>query len=103
MTDSDTSYYPAYLKIDLGAIAHNLRQISSSLTGGAGTLAVVKSDAYGHGAVPVAKTLAAAGADMLGVVLVSEGAELRVEGLTNPILVLGSITPRRRMAWWSTV
>jgi alanine racemase len=95
MTDPDATCYPAYLRIDLSAIAHNLRQIGSCLSGRTRTLAVVKSDAYGHGAVPVAKTLAAAGADMLGVVLVSEGAELRREGVTAPILVLGGITPQQ--------
>ncbi len=95
MTDPDTSYYPAFLEIDLSAVAHNYRRISSCLSGGSRALAVVKSDAYGHGAVPVARALVGEGVEMLGVVLVSEGMELRREGISEPILVLGGITPEQ--------
>ena len=56
-------------------------------------LAVVKADAYGHGAVPVAKAALGAGADMLAVAIVDEGVELRRAGITCPILVLGGIEP----------
>jgi alanine racemase len=92
MNDSNLRYYPAYLEIDLQALIHNLHQIKSNLSEGTKILAVVKADAYGHGAVPVAETLAAGGAEMLGVVLVSEGVELRRAGITTGILVLGGIT-----------
>jgi len=56
-------------------------------------LAVVKADAYGHGAVEVARTCAAAGASMLGVALVEEGASLRLAGLRLPILVQCCVHP----------
>ncbi len=52
-------------------------------------MAVVKANAYGHGAVGVARAALAAGADRLGVVCVDEGEELRRAGITAPILVMG--------------
>lgn len=57
-------------------------------------MAVVKADAYGHGAVPVARAALAAGAKWLGVALVEEGAELRGAGIAAPILVLGAVFPQ---------
>jgi alanine racemase len=54
-------------------------------------MAVVKADAYGHGAVTVAKTLAAAGADWFGVATVEEALELRAAGVEQPILLLGGL------------
>jgi alanine racemase len=93
VTGKDASYYPAWLEIDLDAIVHNFHLLSSCLTESSKLLAVVKADAYGHGAVPVVEKLTAAGTDMLGVVLVSEGMELRRNGITAPILVLGPATP----------
>jgi alanine racemase len=95
MTDLDKSYYPAFLEIDLQAVVHNYHSINSCLSQGTRTLAVVKSDAYGHGAVPVARALVAEDVEMLGVVLVSEGMELRRAGINKPILVLGGITPEQ--------
>jgi alanine racemase len=56
-------------------------------------LAVVKADAYGHGAVPVSKLLLELGADTLGVALVEEGRELRAAGIVAPILVMGALFP----------
>lgn len=63
------------------------------VAGGAKFLAVVKADAYGHGAVPVAKAALQAGADMLAVAIPEEGEELRAAGIGCPILVLGGIAP----------
>jgi len=54
-------------------------------------MAVVKANAYGHGAVTVAKALTRAGADWLGVALTEEGIELRQAGLSIPILVMGGV------------
>ena len=54
-------------------------------------MAVVKADAYGHGAVTIAKTLAEAGADWFGVATVEEALELREAGVTQPILLLGGL------------
>jgi alanine racemase len=56
-------------------------------------IAVVKADAYGHGAVPAARTCLEAGADLLAVALLEEGIELREHGLMGEILVMGSMLP----------
>lgn len=54
-------------EIDLAAIHNNVRVMKAHVAGGAGLMAVVKADAYGHGAVPVARAALEAGADMLAV------------------------------------
>ena len=81
------------VEINLGAIAHNLREIRNKLGRGVRVLAVVKSDAYGHGAKKVGLLLERRGVDMLGVASVEEGADLREKGIRLPILVLGCIFP----------
>ena len=81
---------PAWVEIDLDALAGNLRVLRQRV-GAAAILAVVKADAYGHGAVAVARALEREGADWLGVALVEEGARLRRAGVDLPILVLGTI------------
>jgi alanine racemase len=58
---------------------------------GVQVLGVVKADAYGHGAVPVARALQEAGVDWLGVALAAEGAELREAGIGRPVLVMGPL------------
>lgn len=73
------------LIIDLDAIAKNLQTMRAK-TNGALALAVVKADAYGHGMIPVAKKLEAAGADYLGVADVDEALTLRAAGIDLPIL-----------------
>lgn len=73
------------LIIDLDAIAKNLHTMKSKASG-ALALAVVKADAYGHGIIPVAKKLEAAGADYLGVADVNEALTLRGAGIDLPIL-----------------
>jgi alanine racemase len=77
-----------WAEIDLDALAHNVR-ILKSQANGAALLAVVKANAYGHGAVAVARAALAAGADRLGVICVDEGEQLRRAGITAPILVMG--------------
>ncbi|MBI3182913.1 MAG: alanine racemase [Myxococcales bacterium] len=79
---------PTRAEIDLAALEHNFG-VAKKLAGPAGVLAVVKANAYGHGAVPVARELERLGAAMLGVALVEEGIELRAAGVKAPILVLG--------------
>ncbi|MFT2815274.1 alanine racemase [Leifsonia sp. A12D58] len=71
--------------IDLDAIAHNITQLRADIQT-AHTMAVVKANAYGHGAIPVAQTALAAGADWLGVADIAEGLELRAAGIDAPIL-----------------
>ncbi|MGC9318280.1 MAG: alanine racemase [Armatimonadota bacterium] len=79
----------AYLEIDLDAIRDNVRAIRQLIGSGRRIAAVVKANAYGHGAVEVARAALEAGATMLCVALVDEGIELRGAGITAPILVLG--------------
>ena len=81
---------PAWVEIDLDALSHNLRVLRRRV-GEARILAVVKADAYGHGAIAVARALERRGVDWLGVALVEEGAKLRRSGVELPILVLGTI------------
>ena len=80
----------AWVEIDLSAIKHNIRELKSILLPKTALMAVVKADAYGHGAVTVAKTVIEAGADWLGVATVPEGIELRSSGIESPILILGA-------------
>lgn len=72
-------------RVDLDAVAHNIRTLRAGI-GDARLMTVVKSRAYGHGAVPVARTAVAAGADWLGVVDIAEALELRAAGIDAPIL-----------------
>ena len=81
---------PAEALIDLGAIRDNVTALRRHM-GGAGLMAVVKSDAYGHGLVPAATAALAGGADWLGVIRVDEALALRRAGLTAPVLCLMSV------------
>jgi alanine racemase len=80
--------YPSTAVVDLAAYAHNLRVIRQMLPKECGIMAVVKADAYGHGAVPVAQRAISEGMEMLGVASVSEAVELREAGISAPIVVL---------------
>lgn len=71
--------------VDLDAIAHNVRVLREH-AGAAGVMAVVKADAYGHGATAVARAVLAAGAAELGVATVDEALALRRDGITAPVL-----------------
>ena len=81
---------PTHAEVRLSAIQGNLRALRALVGPGVKVLGVVKADAYGHGAVPVARALQEAGVDWLGVALVAEGVELRQAGLRRPILVMGT-------------
>ncbi len=83
----------AWLEIDLDALAGNVRAIAGALPAGVTLEAVVKANAYGHGAPPVARTVLAAGARGLCVATLDEGLALRRAGLTGPVLVLFPIPP----------
>lgn len=84
---------PTVAEIDLDALRFNLNQLCGLTGGKADILAVVKANAYGHGAVEVAKELERAGASILGVATTEEGVELRQSGVSLPILVLAGIYP----------
>lgn len=77
----------AWVEVDLGAIAHNVRTLKSRTPPGTLFMAVVKADGYGHGGFEVASTALAAGAEWLGVATVDEAVELRDMGLVAPILL----------------
>jgi alanine racemase len=93
--DLEAALRPAWVDVDLEALEHNLATVRARLEPGTRTMAVVKADAYGHGAVGVSRALAAAGVDWLGVALLEEGAELRRAGVEVPILVLGTARPAK--------
>lgn len=80
----------AWVEIDLEALTHNVLQLKQFLSPNTKLMAVVKADAYGHGAVTVAQTVLQAGANCLGVATVPEGIQLREGGIKAPILILGA-------------
>lgn len=84
---------PTWAEVDLGAISHNIGLIRQKIGPRRSMMAVVKADAYGHGAGKVAWSALKAGADWLGVAFPEEGAELRDAGITAPIVVLGPLLP----------
>jgi alanine racemase len=83
-------YRPTVAEIDLDAIRSNVRAVKPP---DSELMTVVKADAYGHGAVPVARAALEAGATWLGVALVEEGIELRNAGIEARILVLSEFPP----------
>ena len=84
---------PTVAEIDLGALRYNFSQIRALAGSHREILAVVKADAYGHGAGPVARELQSAGAGLFGVATVEEGVDLRRGGVTLPVLILTGISP----------
>ena len=84
----------AWAEVDLAAYARNVSRIVRAASPSA-TWAVVKADAYGHGAVPCARAALAAGASGLCVATVAEGLELRGAGVVAPVLVLGEQPPEQ--------
>jgi alanine racemase len=89
-------YRPVWVEIDLGALRRNVRRIKKFLSGKSPhtrILAVVKTDAYGHGLLPISQACAGEKVDSLGVTSVEEGLELRQSGIKQPILILGTLFP----------
>ncbi|HRW25044.1 MAG TPA: alanine racemase [Spirochaetia bacterium] len=83
----------AWAEVDLSAIRRNVRRLVALSGGESGLCAVVKADAYGHGAAPVARACLEAGATSLAVAMVDEGLALRAAGVVAPILVMGYTGP----------
>lgn len=81
---------PTWAEISLPALRRNFERIRG-LAGARQVMAVIKADAYGHGAVSVAKCLAGCGVDWFGVATVEEAVELRQAGIEHPILLLGGL------------
>lgn len=80
-----------YAKINLDNIQKNIKAVIEKFGKDITVMGIVKANAYGHGAVEVAKTLVEAGAGALGVAAIDEAVELRENGVTAPILILGQI------------
>lgn len=80
---------PVWLEVNLDAIAHNVRIIRQVVGKNTQIIAVVKANAYGHGAVEVSETLLENGVTMLGVGVIEEGIVLREAGIKAPILICG--------------
>jgi alanine racemase len=88
---SISTLLPTYATINLAALAHNLSLIKHYLRPGCEILAVVKANAYGHGAVEIARTLAGQGIERFAVASLDEGIALRQAGLSTSIVVLGAL------------
>mgnify|MGYP001622918540 FL=1 len=87
-----SGYLRCYAEISLKAIGHNIAEVRKRLDPGVKLLAVIKADAYGHGAVRVGKYLEDR-ADYFAVATAEEAMELREQGIRLPVLVLGYISP----------
>ncbi len=83
--------HPTIVEIDLSAIRSNFAVVKKRVAPECKILAVVKADAYGHGAVEVARLLVSEGAAFLGVAFIEEAAKLRHAGVGAPILVMGGL------------
>ena len=84
----DLSKFRTWVEIDLGALEENLEAIKNSLPENTHVCAVVKADAYGHGAIAIAKALSGR-CRYFAVAMAEEAYELRRAGIDDPILVLG--------------
>ena len=85
-------YLRCYAEISLEAIGHNIRDVKKRLPEGVKLLGVVKANAYGHGAVPVASYLENQ-VDYFATATIEEAVELRENGISAPILILGYVSP----------
>ena len=84
-----TSQRPTWAEINLDNLAFNFHSAKRFIGAGTKVMAVVKADAYGHGAIECAKRLETEGVDWFGVALPEEGVELRKAGIRKLILCLG--------------
>jgi alanine racemase len=89
---------PNRVRIDLSSLAHNLNEVRRLLSPGTKVMGVVKSDAYGHGLLPVSSALEKRGIDCLGVAHLTEALELRKNGIRSPVAVLCGIRTREDAA-----
>lgn len=82
-----------WAEVNLGVIAHNVRELRRITSPDARMMAAVKANAYGHGMVEVAETVLQNGADELGVARIEEGIALRQAGINAPVLIFGHTPP----------
>ena len=92
---STERHSPTVATVDLGALAHNLDQVRRRLGATCQVIAVVKADAYGHGAVRVVRTLESLGVSRFGVATLDEGIALREAGVRSSILLMGALFPEQ--------
>lgn len=85
-----SEFRPTHADVDLGAFSRNIDAIIACLPAGARLVAVLKANAYGHGAIELARRCDPERVAMIGVALLEEALELRSAGITLPILVFGS-------------
>lgn len=89
-------YYRAQANVNLNAIKHNIAEVKKKLNPSTMLMAIIKADAYGHGAIPIAKAVGECGMiDAYGVAIIEEALELREAGIQKPILILG-YTPKEQ-------
>ncbi|MFA7144256.1 MAG: alanine racemase, partial [Candidatus Izemoplasmatales bacterium] len=84
-------YRDTFIEINLDAVRHNIENLRHHFYHELEILAVVKADAYGHGAVMVAKELMSIGVNRFAVATIDEAIELRLNGIDEPILIFGSV------------
>jgi len=84
---------PIFAEIDLAAFRHNMAAVKGLVNGGASVMAVVKADAYGHGAHVIAAEALKCGADYLAVARLNEALDLRESGIDAPLLLFGQSLP----------
>ena len=94
MSEAPLSHHPATAWVDLGRIRENFKALRSH-AGARTVIPVVKANAYGHGAIEVARALDPLGVAMFAVAYVDEGIALRQAGITTPILVLAGFAPEQ--------
>lgn len=92
---SEAARHLVWVEVDLGAVARNYEQLKLILGPGHDLMPVVKSNAYGHGLLPVARTVVDCGARSLGVATLEEALALRHAGLPASVVVLGPVLPER--------
>lgn len=93
--DNTDNYYRVQARVDLNAIRHNLKQVRNILHKDTKLMVIVKADAYGHGAIPIARALDEEWIDAYGVAIIEEAIELRSAGIKKPIMILG-YTPKEQ-------
>src|SRR5919199_1748284 len=84
---------PAWVQVNLAAIENNARRLKDIIGSGVELMAMVKANAYGHGAVECARAALRGGASWLGVYSVGEALELRAAEIMAPVLVVGATPP----------
>jgi len=97
---TDFPHRPTWAEIDLDALTFNMRSVSEFVGKGVECMAVVKADAYGHGAIECAKRLDAEGTQIFAVATLEEGVELRKAGIRRSVLILGGVWPGQETAFF---